>query len=311
MLFGRIPHIESRIARLVLGTHGTNTKEVAAPVMDAYFGHGGNCIDTAHIYSQGECERIVGDWLQDRGVRDEIVLLGKGAHTPDCFPEMIAKQLDTSLERLQTDYVDLYMLHRDNPDVPVGEFVTALAELQKRGTIRALGVSNWSLDRVEEANAFADANSLPRIVGVSNHFSLAEMVAEPWEGCVASSDEASRSRLVSAGLALFPWSTLAHGFLTPNGLDQAAVEDAPQHSWWSAENVARWHRADELARQRDTSLMAVSLAFVLAQPFPTFPLVGPRTVEELNSTLAVEDVVLTPGEVEWLASGTGELATAP
>src|SRR2546430_8556298 len=100
--------------------------DTAAPVLDAFVERGGNCLDSAFVYGQGASEVTVGRWIRDRGCRDGLVLLGKGAHPPDCRPESVEPQLRTSLDRLGADHLDLYMLHRDDPDVPVSDWIDVL-----------------------------------------------------------------------------------------------------------------------------------------------------------------------------------------
>ena len=113
--------------------------------------------DTAWIYGRGENERRVGRWIRNRGIREDVVVITKGAHTPYCDPESLSRQLLESLERQGTDYADIYLMHRDNPEVPVGEFVDVLDEHRRAGRIRVYGVSNWSLERFDEANRYARA----------------------------------------------------------------------------------------------------------------------------------------------------------
>ena len=139
----------------------------------------------------GYTETLLGEWLKNRGVREQSVIIGKGAHTPLCYPDVIGKQLTQSLDRLQTDHVDVYFMHRDNLDVPVGEFVDAMDREVKAGRIRGpFGGSNWTKERMDEAIAYADRTGKQRPGALSNHFSLAEMLTPIWAGCVtASSDD--------------------------------------------------------------------------------------------------------------------------
>ena len=119
-------------------------------------------------------------------MREQSVIIGKGAHTPLCYPDMIGKQLTQSLDRLQTDHVDVYFMHRDNPDVPVGEFVDAMDAEVKAGRIRGpFGGSNWTRERMDEAIAYAEKNGKQKPGALSNNFSLAEMLEPIWPGCVA------------------------------------------------------------------------------------------------------------------------------
>ena len=118
---------------------------------------GGNIFDTAFVYGAGYTEKLFGEWHTNRGTREGAVLIGKGAHSPLCYPDVIAKQLTQSLDRLQTDYVDVYFMHRDNLEVPVGEFVDAMDAEVKKGRIRGpFGGSNWTRERLDEAVAYAE-----------------------------------------------------------------------------------------------------------------------------------------------------------
>src|SRR5690606_5718463 len=101
---------------------------------------------------------LLGSWLKNRSVRDDAVIIGKGAHTPYCYPEDLSRQLQQTLERLQVEKLDIYMMHRDNPEVPVGEFVDVLNQHHKAGRMTVFGGSNWSLERVQAANDYAREN---------------------------------------------------------------------------------------------------------------------------------------------------------
>ncbi len=163
----------------------------ASLTMDCYFEAGGNLFDSAYVYGAGKTEKIFGDWHTSRRIpREDFILIGKGAHSPLCYPDVIAKQLDQSLDRLRTDYVDVYFMHRDNPMIPVGEFIDAMDAEVRRGRIRGIfGGSNWSRERMDEAVAYARKNGRAAPSAVSNNFSLAKMLDPIWPGCVAGSDD--------------------------------------------------------------------------------------------------------------------------
>jgi aryl-alcohol dehydrogenase-like predicted oxidoreductase len=272
----------------------------AAAMFDDYFERGGNAFDTSYHYGGGEPERNLGQWINSRGVRERVFILGKGAHTPNCNPQAMAEQLAVSLERMRTDYVDLYMLHRDNPDIPVGEFVDALNEQLRAGRIHAFGGSNWTLDRVQAANDYAAKKGLTGFVAVSNNFSLARMVDPVWGGCIAASDPASRAWFEKTQLALFPWSSQARGFFLPHATPDYQGDPELRRSWYSEDNFRRRERAIELATKKGVEPINIALAYVLHQPFPTFPLIGPRTIAETVSSFGALDVELTEREVKWL-----------
>lgn len=301
MRYGRIEGVDKRISRLVLGVDNQNTWPRTAVMLDDFYERGGTCFDTAFIYHAGACERMLGAWIKNRDLRDQVVILDKGAHTPFCTPEDMARQLATSLERLQTDYVDIYMLHRDNPQVPVGEFISALNDQRRAGRVRVFGASNWSLERVEEANAWAAAHDLQGFSAVSNNFSLARMVEPVWAGCIAASDPDSRAWLTRTQLPLMPWSSQARGFFVPGRGDPDNRSDPELvRCWYREDNFQRRARAVELAKARGVLPIDIALAYVLAQPFPTFPLIGPRRLQETRTSFQALGVELTPREVRWL-----------
>src|SRR5436309_4271957 len=151
MRHDRIALVEKPVSRLAVGILDLTEEHKIEALLDAFFAAGGNALDTAWLYHEGAHEKFLGGWLERRGLRDEAVVITKGAHTPHCTPDAVTPQLSQSLERLRTDYVDLYLLHRDDASVPVGEFVSVLNEQQAAGRIRGYGVSNWTLARVEAA----------------------------------------------------------------------------------------------------------------------------------------------------------------
>jgi predicted dehydrogenase/aryl-alcohol dehydrogenase-like predicted oxidoreductase len=299
MRYGEVPGVGKKISKLVMGAGGRGLSH-ASVLYDDFVERGGNCFDTAYIYGRGMTERLLGQWMRNRGNRDEIVVIGKGAHTPHCDPESIRRQLTESVERLQTDYVDLYFMHRDNTDIPVGEFVDVLDELHRAGRIHAYGGSNWTTERLVEANAYAESHGRKAFVALSNNFSLARMIEPPWDGCLASSDPESREWLEEHQLALFPWSSQARGFFTGRSNPDDLSDPELARCWYSEDNFVRKERAHTLASQRGVSTVAIALAYVLAQDFPAFPLIGPQQLSETRDSYAALDVELTPAEVRWL-----------
>ncbi len=302
MEYGQIAGVDKPVSRLVIGvsTVTINTFPMAAAMMDDYFQRGGNTFDTAHIYGGGGCERALGQWIKNRRIREKVVVLGKGAHTPNCNPEALTQQLMESFDRLQMDYLDIYMMHRDNPEVPVGEFVEVLNMHLRKKRIRAFGGSNWSLARVDAFNRYAAKKGLRGFAAVSNNFSLAEMVDPVWEGCIAASDAKSRAWFTKAQMPLMAWSSQARGFFTDRSGPTKKSDAELVRCWYSKANFARKERAVKLAADKGVSPIAIALAYVLCQPFPTFPLIGPWQVSETAGSFEALRVKLTPKEVQWL-----------
>ena len=300
MSYGAIPGIEKPLSRLIMGVDNQFRMPHAAVMFDDYFEQGGTTFDTAYVYGGGTCERLLGQWVRNRGVRDKVTVIAKGAHTPFCTPGFLTSQLAETLERLQMDRVDLYLMHRDNLEVPVGEFIDVLDRHLREGRVGAFGASNWTLPRVAEANAWAAAHGKNGFVAVSNNISLARMMQPVWNGCLTVSDPASRAWFTRTRMPLLAWSSQARGFFTDRADPSRAPEPDLQRSWYSPGNFARRARAYELAAKRGVEAIHVALAYVLCQPFPTFALIGPRTVAELRSSLAGLPLALSPSELAWL-----------
>src|SRR5581483_3962846 len=301
MKFGRIAGVEKPVSRLVMGVDNFTFPPHIAVMFDDFFERGGNAFDTAYIYGGGKCEQALGAWVKARGIRDQVVLLGKGAHTPECNPAALTRQLHESLRRLQTDHLDIYMMHRDNPEIPVAEFIDVLNEHVNAGRIRVFGGSNWSIARLEEANAYAKKNGKQGFGAVSNNFSLARMIEPVWAGCIAASDPASRAWFTKTQMPLMPWSSQARGFFTERAHQDRALNDEEMNRvWYSDDNWKRRQRVIELAQRRNVEPIAVALAYVLNQPFPTFPLIGPRQLSETRTSIAALDVELSAQELKWL-----------
>src|SRR5438132_7659596 len=154
MKHGNVQGITKPISRLVQGTVMLRaaTLDASFQLLDEVFAAGGNTFDAAHHYGNGECERVLGQWLASRGIRDQVVILTKGAHHSidrrRVTPFDITADLFDSLARLKTDHVELYVLHRDDPNVPVGPIVEILNEHHRAGRIGAFGGSNWSIERI-------------------------------------------------------------------------------------------------------------------------------------------------------------------
>lgn len=290
------------VSQIVMGTMLEGAIESYShglALFDDFFERGGTCFDTAHIYGGGLGERVIGRWLDSRGVRDEVTLLVKGAHPPACSPDGFRRELRQSLDRLGVERGDIYMLHRDNLQIPVAEWVDALNDGLKAGLYSAFGGSNWSVERLQEANDYAKQRGLRGFESASNNFSLARMVNPVWGGCISSSDAASRAWFEQTQTALFAWSSQARGFFARG--DQGFTSDAELvRCWYGDDNFERLARAKQLAGERGVSPVVVAAAYVLAQPFPIFALIGPRSVGETRDSFEALRVQLSPEEVRWL-----------
>ncbi len=301
MKYGAIAGVNKQVSRLIMGCDNQPNFPHAAAMFDDFFERGGNTFDTAWIYGGGSFEKLLGAWINLRNVRKDVVVIAKGAHSPLCTPRDLTRQLHESLERLRTTCADIYLMHRDNGEVPVGEFVDVLNEHLTAGRIRAFGGSNWTLARVDQANEYAKKNNKTGFAAVSNNFSLARMVDEPWKGCISASDPASREWFTRTQTPLLSWSSQARTFFLPGKAAPDKTDDKELvRCWYSPDNFQRLERCNELAKKRDVLPINIALAYVLNQPFPTFALIGPRQLSETRTSFAALGVTLSPDELRWL-----------
>ena len=303
MTYGRIEGVDKPVSRIVMGSMAIARGDpaFACAMLDHYVELGGNAVDTAHIY--GKADATLGQWMKLRGMRNDIIVIAKGAHTPNCTPQGLTDQLLETLDAMQTDRVDIYLMHRDNLDVPVGEFVDCLNEHKAAGRIGAFGGSNWTTQRIDEANAYAASHHLTGFAASSPNFCLAEWNEPMWAGCLAATDSASRQWYGKTQMPLLAWSSQASGLFAgrfgPDDRDDPTLADL-ERVWFNEANFQRVARAQELAAKKGISANQIALAYVLCQPLNLFALIGPATLDETRTSVAALDIQLTDDEMRWL-----------
>ena len=314
MKYGRIDGIEKPVSRMGQGTImlRPDEQDAAFALLDAVFEGGVNLFDTAYLYNGGDCERAFGAWLAGRGVRGDVVVIAKGGHPrggeSGVRAEVVREELAVSLDRMGIDRADLYLLHRDDANVPVGEIVDFMSEHVRAGRICAWGGSNWTQERIREANDYAAANGLVPVAASSPQFSLAVPVRPIWTDCltIAGPDAAdARDWYRRTGLPVVTWSSIARGFLSGRVSrdDDSALEAAARGAFSHPENFDRLERAARLAREKGASVPQLAIAYVLGYPLNIFALVGPCTPDEARKNRAAVDIELRPDEIVWLEQG--------
>jgi aryl-alcohol dehydrogenase-like predicted oxidoreductase len=288
--------------------------------MDYAFDHGINCFDTAHLYANGEADRLIGRWMEGRHNREQMVILAKGCHHNEdrrrVTPFDLTADLYDTLARMKTESIDLYILHRDDPAVPVGPIVETLHGHREAGRIKAYGGSNWTWQRLQEANDYAAAHGLHPFVVSSQHFSLAEQVRDPWGGgCVSVAgpkEEVARQWHRQHNIPLFAYASLSGGLFSgrftrdtfESERDAGHIDGACVRAYCYEDNFERLERAQKLAASRGLTVPQVAIAYVLAYAeydlLDTHALVGAGSVSELQADLGALDVNLTPEEMAWL-----------
>jgi aryl-alcohol dehydrogenase-like predicted oxidoreductase len=301
------------VSRLSLGTMlmGNSTPvDEAHRMLDRYHDAGGNFLDTADTYDDGGSERTLAPWLARR--RDDVVLATKvrfAVSDPGgegLAPDRIRAACDASLRRLGVDVIDLYQVHAPDPGVPLEETLEALDGLVQAGKVRALGASNFPAWLLSWAVALQDREGWSPFVSLQPQYSLVErsIEAEILPFCRV------------AGLGVLPWGPLGAGFLTgryrrgeppPQGsrMGDAGddLEEAPARRA-TERNFAALDEAQAVAGERGASVAQVALAWLLAQPGVTAPIVGPRTLEHLEDLLPAVELQLTDAELERLGRHT-------
>jgi aryl-alcohol dehydrogenase-like predicted oxidoreductase len=321
MTYGSVRGVDKPVSRLVQGTVPLTEDDLpgSLALLDAVYEHGCRTFDTAHGYGNGACERVLGQWIRHRGVRDDVVILGKGAHPyggrDRVTPEDITSDLHESLARQGTDFIDIYVLHRDNPALPVGPIVEVLNEHQRAGRIGVFGGSNWAASRVAEANAYAHEHGLEGFTVSSPNYSLAVQVKPPWEGCLSVSGPAGaddRQWYIDHGIPIFPWSSLAGGFFSGrfrrDNLDtfEHPLDKLCVTSYCSEENFRRLDRVEELGKRVGLSIPQVAMAYIMSQPLEVFALVGCRTGDEFRVNTEALGHTLADAERAWLDLSSDE-----
>jgi aryl-alcohol dehydrogenase-like predicted oxidoreductase len=299
------------VSRLCLGTMlmGSDTPpDEAHRMLDRYLEAGGNFIDTADVYGDGESERTLAPWLADH--RDEVVVATKvrmkvsDPPGEGLAPDRIRAACDASLKRLGIDVIDLYQLHAPDPDTPLEETLEALDGLVRAGKVRAIGASNYPAWLLAWAVALQDRNGWAPCVSLQPQYSLVErsIEVEILPFCRA------------AGIGVIPWGPLGAGFLTgkysrdaepPEGSRMATASDdveEARHRRAIERNFRVVDEAEAIAAGRGATVSQVALAWLLGEPGVVAPIIGPRTFEQLEDLLGAAELKLTEEERERLAA---------
>jgi aryl-alcohol dehydrogenase-like predicted oxidoreductase len=292
---------------LCLGSNifGSNADEAQShAVMDAYSSHAGNFIDTADMYNQwveghvgGESESVIGSWMKKRNNRQSMVIATKVSKM-DTRPGLSAKNIfaacEESLNRLQTDYIDLYYSHADDESVLLEETLGAYAQLIAQGKVRYIAASNFTPARLRESIKYSEDNNIPAYVAVQDLYNLVDRTS--YEG------EMSQT-VADLGMTNLPFYGIARGFLSgkyrPGVTEVDSMRAAGAREYATDKNYAVLSAMDVVAKNHNVSLSAIALAWLRAQPTVSAPIASARTVDQVHEIMQV--VELTSEEVERLS----------
>jgi aryl-alcohol dehydrogenase-like predicted oxidoreductase len=289
------------VSPLMLGGNvfGWTVEEASGfKILDAFVDSGLNFLDTADIYSTwvpghngGESETIIGKWLKSSGKRSKIVLATKvGMQMPagkGLKKDYIFQAAEDSLRRLQTDHIDLYQSHEDDPSTPLEETLGAYAELIKQGKVRAIGASNYTADRLAESFQVSKQNGLPRYECLQPKYNL----------CERSDYEATLEPLaVKEGIGVIPYYALASGFLTGKYRSESDLAKSPRGAGVKKYLNERGFRIlaalDEVARAHNSTPGKVALAWLIARPSITAPIASATSVDQLRDLVDATNLEL-------------------
>lgn len=297
---GTIAHLGKPMPRILCGTDFLLLQAPAQSyaAFDAYWEAGGRAFDTAHCY--GMNTNLFGTWVKAHGVAKETIFFDKGCH-PYGSPRVTQKDMRQDVldnhDRLGVERTDLFVLHRDDEDIPVGEIVDWLNGLKDEGLIGAFGGSNWRHQRLQEANDYAvKAGKQPMSLGNPN-LSLAQANEPMWSGCITL-DDAGRKWYAETGFPLFAWSSTARGYF-------AGVKDADvERVFVNDVSAARLRRTQEVGERHGMSPVQIALAWTLNQPGNVFALCGLREKSNVAENVAASNLRLSPEELRYLEFGT-------
>jgi aryl-alcohol dehydrogenase-like predicted oxidoreductase len=277
-------------------------------LLDKVLDSGLTFLDTADVYSRwapghsgGESETIIGKWMKARGNRNSIILATKvgmdmGDGKVGLKPDYIARAVEDSLRRLQTDHIDLYQSHKDDEATPQEETLAAYDRLIKAGKVRVIGASNFSAERLQSALTLSETHGLPRYESLQPEYSLAERAS--YEGALQKVCEQNQ-------IGVITFFSLAAGFLTGKYRSEADYGKSPRGSrgipkYMNPRGQRILAGLDEVAEETDAELASVALAWLLAKPSITAPIASATKPEHVDTLLAAATLSLSPDQVARL-----------
>ena len=315
MKYSQIPQVKKPVSRILFGTASLpflNGVDVNA-LLDDMLSLGVTTFDTARNYVGSEI--LVGKWIESRENRDELVLLSKCGH-PSVFGRKrvneadMKKDLQKSLSQLQTNFIDIYLLHRDDPEVPVGEVIEIFNGMHADGHIGAFGGSNWTCRRIAEANEYAYAHNLIPFTVSSPNFGLADQVQDPWGGgceTISGPDHFNdRQWYRKEEMPVIAYSSLGRGLFSGR-LKYEDRENAARYldanamrGYGYPTNFERLRRCEELAEQKGATVPQIAMAWIFSQNLNAFAIVSTSSKKRMQSNIDALSIELTPAEADYL-----------
>lgn len=318
MNYIKIDDLDKKVSSIMMGT-GWFMPQFATdilPMLDAYYTAGGRVLDTGRFYAGGASEPVVRKWLdQNRDKREDLVITSKACHhyvdennvhhvdKPRVTPEHITEDLEYSLNSLALDYFDVFLMHRDNINVPVASLMDRLEKHFQEGKYRIYGVSNWTIPRIEAAMDYCAQKGYAGLRVNSPAFSLAKVETPRFQGAVYACKE-DLNWFKSHNLTIFAWAAQGAGFFG-NAIpkDETAPADI-RKAYFTPDNFERLQRAETLAATKHCSPINISLAYVLAQSLNIAGIIAPHNIAQLQSSLRALEISLSETDLSYLEAGS-------
>jgi aryl-alcohol dehydrogenase-like predicted oxidoreductase len=291
----------------------TVSDEKAFPILDAFVSAGFNLIDTADIYPRwvpgnqgGESEEIIGNWLKRSGKRKEVIVATKvgmemGDGKKGLSKDYILRSADDSLRRLQTDYIDLYQSHKDDPETPLEETLEAYDQLIKQGKVRAIGASNYSAARLAEALNVSKSNGLARYESLQPLYNLYDR---------AVYEDELEPLCIEEGIGVINFYSLAAGFLTGKYRSEDDLSKSARggtvKKYLNERGFGIVEALDQVAAQYNSTPAQIALAWLMARPGITAPIASATSVEQLNDLIEATKLELDQSAIDLLDQASAE-----
>jgi aryl-alcohol dehydrogenase-like predicted oxidoreductase len=292
----------------------TIDEERSFELLDAFVDAGFNLIDTADVYSHwkpgnkgGESETIIGKWVKQRGNRDKVIIATKvggavAGGKKSLTRQHILEAVDDSLQRLQTDYIDLYLSHWDDLDTPVAETIEAYAEIIKQGKVKAIGASNLSAARLIESLQYSEARGLPRYEALQPEYNLYNR---------RKYEQEYEPICIEKGLGVINYYALASGFLTgkyrtPGDVEKSARGGGVVKTYLNDRGLRILNALDEVATNYNTTPASIAIAWLIARPSITAPIASATSIEQLDDLVKAAQLQLDTQAIELLNKASEE-----
>lgn len=277
-------------------------------LLDNAFRQGINVYDTARVY--GQSERVLGKWINKRGIRDRIVIISKGCHpnpTMRITAEALKEDLAESLKQLDTDYIDIYLLHRDSPEADIPVILTELNQYQSDGKIKIFGVSNWTYERIQYANECAAKMGLNGFAVSSPNYGVGLQKGDPWKGGVSISGKKEEiAWYLKNQMPVLAYSCLGRGMFSGKvrsdhiKVDKERIDQYAVQGYWCEENIYRLEKVETLAERKGATIAQIAMAYVIDSGLNAFPIVRLSTKKRIYEAVGACDVNLSEDEVKWI-----------